>query len=131
MTQHARPVKASSPRLFRFCPRVIHGTGALAQLPELLDSDEKYLLITDEGISRAGLTRRVGELEPRHGIPRIAWQTSKKRSPSPATLLALRSLGLEVEVRWMLQKPLPHASRGRLRWSSMAGELKCQLLPHP
>jgi alcohol dehydrogenase class IV len=34
----------------------------LAQLPELLDSDEKYLLITDEGISRAGLTRRVCNL---------------------------------------------------------------------
>jgi alcohol dehydrogenase class IV len=62
MTRDDRPKKASSPRLFRFCPQVVHGAGAVAKLPGVLDSAEKYLLVTDEGISRAGLTRRVGEL---------------------------------------------------------------------
>lgn len=62
MTGDEPHLKPSSPHQFRFCPRVLHGAGSLAGLSGVLDSSHKYLIVTDERISTAGLTERVCDL---------------------------------------------------------------------
>jgi alcohol dehydrogenase class IV len=68
MTRDDHRVAPSSPRQLRFCPRVLHGAGALAELPGVLESAEKYLVVTDEGISTAGLARLVCDSIAARGI---------------------------------------------------------------
>lgn len=62
MTGDEPHLTPSSPHQFRFCPRVLHGAGSLGGLSDVLDPSHKYLIVTDEGISTAGLTERVCDL---------------------------------------------------------------------
>ena len=57
----------SSQRL-NFCPRILHGAGALAELPGVLDSAKKYLLVTDIGVTAAGLVKQVCALLDSGGV---------------------------------------------------------------
>jgi alcohol dehydrogenase class IV len=68
MTRDEHRETLSPARHLRSCPHVLHGPGSVAGLPEVLDPQEKYLLVTDQGISNSGLTGRVCELMTATGI---------------------------------------------------------------
>src|SRR3989442_15895484 len=85
LRDHLRPTELPMPSVMSFPTRIIHGRGAVRELPAELKRAgvRKVLLVTDKGILQAGLLRVVTPLLEQAGVavPGFSGVHSK---PAPA-----------------------------------------------
>ena len=48
--------------------RIEFGPGSLARLPQLIDGSQRHLLVTDQGLVKAGMSRKVGQVLEDAGV---------------------------------------------------------------
>src|SRR5438128_662455 len=91
LRDHLRPTELPMPSVMSFPTRIIHGRGAVRELPAELKRAgvRKVLLVTDKGILQAGLLRFVTPLLEQAGMP---FTVFSEFDPNPTDADALKGI---------------------------------------
>src|SRR2546425_7375421 len=91
LRDHLRPTELPMPSVMSFPTRIIHGRGAVRELPAELKRAgvRKVLLVTDKGILQAGLLRFVTPLLEQAGMPFTGFS---EFDPNPTHAGALKGI---------------------------------------
>lgn len=83
--------------------RLIFGPKSVNELANEIPANEIPLVITDQGVAKSGILKRVTDVLEGAGI--LPRKSLGRPFPSFRSMAARWSLGLAEEAQWMAQKP--------------------------